>query len=720
MLQIYFPFLSLNDEDFLSTCTELDKNQINSNIKNIENKLKEANFFSEINNPDDRDCDFDKFDQDKNFSFEDNCEYVYNTNSYISKESDISIINFNIKAHYKKITDLISSSNTDFDVITFTETWMDDDSCLEDYTIIGYHPPIAQNRRDGSGGGGVVIYLRETFESYNIIQKLSHTDIHNNILTVKALKNKKSHYIYIPAILLKKCCETISDPILLIWEQSLTTGDIPHIYKEQLITPIHKKGSKGRPENYRPVSLMSHIIKTVERVLRKKIVNYLDRNNILCSNQHGFRKGRSCLTQLLHHVDDILNNFTNNHDTDAIYLDYAKAFDKVDHKLLVKKLQLYGIHGKLLNWIKAFLTNRHQRVVVNGKHSYIAEVISGVPQGTVLGPLLFLIFVNDMQSCVKDSMLRSFADDTRIMRAITTSDDINLLQQDLDRVITWASDNNMLLHQDKFEVLNHSVGTNTFLQELPFINQLYCYETTTGTLQPQSSVKDLGILISADLSWTPHISSIVKKAISMSAWVFSVFKNRSVQTMLTLYKTMVRSHLEYCCPVWNPSNIADIKLLESVQRSFTARIHGFQHLDYWQRLKALNLMSLQRRRERYLIVHMWKVLYAVCPNNLNITFKYSDRKGIQALLPNLKKDSQARFQSAYDKSFAVMGPKLWNTLPKNITLIDGFGAFKTSLTTYVLKIPDTPPVSGLVPQNDNSLLQWYNDASRKMSGGYVM
>ena len=117
---------------------------------------------------------------------------------------------------------------------------------------------------------------------------------------------------------------------------------------------------------------------------------------------------------------------------------------------------------------------------------------------------------------------------------------------------------------------------------------------------------------------------------------------------------------------------------------------------------------------------MWKILYAVCPNNLNITFKYSDRKGIQALLTQLKKGSQARFQSAYDTSFAVMGPKLWNTLPKNTTWIDGFGAFKTSLTTHVLKRPDTPPVSGLVPQNDNSLLQWYTNASHKMSGGYVM
>ena len=384
----------------------------------------------------------------------------------------------------------------------------------------------------------------------------------------------------IPAIVLKRCCNTISEPILYIWEQSFETAIIPQLYKEQIITPIHKKGSRAKPEEYRPVSLTSHVIKTFERVMRDIIVDFLERNVIIWANQHGFRKGRSCLTQLLHHVDDILNNFTLNQDTDSIYLDFAKAFDKVDHNLLLKKLQRYGFQGRLLNWIEAFLTGRQQRVVVNGKLSFLAWVLSGVPQGTVLGPILFLIFINDMNSCILHSILRSFADDTRIMRAIKTTEDSALLQEDLNRVIKWASDNNMLLHQDKFEVLNHSTGKNALLKQLPFTSELYCYQTTEGTLYPQDSVKDLGVLITTDLRWTPHIRSIAKKATSMSAWVFSVFQNRSVEAMLTLYKTMVRSHLEYCCPLWNPSKIGDIQILETVQRSFTSRIHGFQHLDY--------------------------------------------------------------------------------------------------------------------------------------------
>ena len=177
----------------------------------------------------------------------------------------------------------------------------------------------------------------------------------------------------------------------------------------------------------------------------------------------------------------------------------------------MKKLQRYGFQGRLLNWIEAFLTGRQQRVVVNGKLSFFAWVLSGVPQGTVLGPILFLIFINNMNSCILHSILRSFADDTRIMRAIKTVEDSALLQEDLNRVIEWASDNNMLLHQDKFEVLNHSTGKSALLKQLPFTSELYCYQTTEGTLYPQDSVKDLGVLITADSVGHPTYDQLLRK-----------------------------------------------------------------------------------------------------------------------------------------------------------------------------------------------------------------
>ena len=176
------------------------------------------------------------------------------------------------------------------------------------------------------------------------------------------------------------------------------------------------------------MSLTSHIVKIFERFIRKRLAHHLESNNLLCTQQHGFRSGHSCLTQMLHHFDNILENFLdgNEYDTDCIYLDYAKAFDKVDHALLIRKLSKYGIHPKIITWIESFLQGRTQQVVVEGQLSFAALIISGVPQGTVLGPILFLIFINDITHCVSSSVIRCFADDTRIMKAISHTPDMTL------------------------------------------------------------------------------------------------------------------------------------------------------------------------------------------------------------------------------------------------------------------------------------------------------
>ena len=168
----------------------------------------------------------------------------------------------------------------------------------------------------------------------------------------------------------------------------------------------------------------------------------LSARGLLCNRQHGFRKRKSCLTQLLDHFDNIIESFQSGKDFDAIYLDYAKAFDKIDHRLLLVKLRRYGFSDKFVKWIKSFLTDRKQQVVVNGYLSVFALIVSGVPQGTVLGPILFLIFINDIHNCVKHSIVRCFADDTRLCKTITSSVDVSNLQSDLGQIIEWSKRNN--------------------------------------------------------------------------------------------------------------------------------------------------------------------------------------------------------------------------------------------------------------------------------------
>eukprot|EP00116_Pleurobrachia_bachei_P001956 sb/3462218/ len=207
---------------------------------------------------------------------------------------------------------------------------------------------------------------------------------------------------------------------------------------------------------------------------------------------------------------------------------------------------------------------------------------------------------------------------------------------------------------------------------LSFTQNLLSYTTEAGTLEPSQSVRDLGVLVQADLDWEGHIRTIAENGRRKASWVLSVFKTRDRETMITLYKSMVRSLLEYCCPLWSPTKIRDIELLEGVQRSFTRRIAECKGMTYWQRLQYLRISSLQRRRERYIILHMWKMLHGHISNDIGVQFTAGGRLGTRAVVPRIVKNSLAAAQTAYDGSFAVMGPRLWNCLPAQINQITEF------------------------------------------------
>ena len=334
------------------------------------------------------------------------------------------------------------------------------------------------------------------------------------------------------------------------------------------------------------------------------MVSFLERNNMFNPDQHGFQKGKNCLTQLLHHIEDIICDLNLDKNADVLYLDFSKAFDKVDHKILLKKIQAFGIRGKLYDWIASFLTGRKQHVIVDGVMSTIIDVISGVPQGTVLGPLLFLIYIDDIFSVVKHSKIKVFADDSKLHKDISSHIDRILLQEDLLSVVNWADANNMELNEEKFQLLQHG--------KLPDLKQPYILPSGE-TLKGSDHVKDLGVYIDPDLNWRTHIAMKSAQARNMASWVLRTFISRDVATMMLLYKSYVRSHLEYCCPLWSPHMQCEIIKLEAVQRSFTAKIQGLGNLNYWERLRRLSMYSLQRRRERYTIILVWKIYNNLAP-----------------------------------------------------------------------------------------------------------
>ena len=523
--------------------------------------------------------------------------------------------------------------------------------------------------------------------------------------------NSASPYNSIPAFIIKNCKFSLAKPLKLFCEKSFNLGIVPNYYKSQQITPIFKKGSKTCASNYRPVALTPHVIKINERAIREKLVKFFEENNILNSNQHGFRKNRSCLTQLLFHIQNIFDQLLTNTSIDSIYIDYAKAFDKVDHGVLINKLKFYGVPNQYLVWINSFLSNRFQTVFINGVSSYRTKVTSGVPQGSVLGPLLFIIFINDLSEQVTFSKILTFADDTKLVFPVNSQNDQKSLQQDLDSVIHWTNCNNMQLNKTKFELLTHSFTKNNTeldsFQHLPFFSDFFQYETEQNLfLSSSTHVRDLGLFITPQLDWDVHISNIYLKATKTCAWILNVFSTRSKFVMLTLFNSLVRSKLEYCSELWDPIEIKHIDKIEQIQRNFTRKITNMKQFNYWTRLEKLQIMSLQRRREKQIIILVWKLKNNSIPNDINLEFeenKYNSK--IKAVFKPLPRKT-GKLQSSFENSFIIKGAKLWNKLPPNLTKISNIHSFRTRLDKFLKLFPDEPPVHGYYHKTKNSILNY--------------
>jgi hypothetical protein len=491
----------------------------------------------------------------------------------------------------------------------------------------------------------------------------------------------------VPAIVLKKCSEALATPLKLLWRRSLDDGEVPQQLKLGLITPIHKGEAKTEPANYRPVTLTSHLVKVFEKIVAKQLVNHLKVHNLFNVNQHGFRDGRSCLSQLIQHHQKVLDALEDGKQVDVVYLDFSKAFDKVDHGLLLEKLRRIGVGGRLLGWIHSFLIGRKQVVVVDGCRSAESHVQSGVPQGSVLGPILFLIYVADIDREVQYSMASSFADDTRVLKVVNTIEDAQLMQSDLSVVYDWAVGNNMLFNATKFKLLRYSANENTLE---------YNYVSPSGSvIEKENNIKDLGILMSDNGTFDAHIDKVVARARRQMGWVLRTFATREAKLMLTLYKAIVLPLLEGCCQLWCPIDIGHIRKLEAVQRTFTYRIAGMRDFNYWRRLKELGLYSLERRRERYIIIYVWKILSEMVPNvscgRDGIAAVVNPRRGRVCVIPPLNYRAIARVKRQKEASFAHNGPRLFNSLPRELRDFEGsLNSFKSKLDIFLKKVADQP------------------------------
>lgn len=486
-------------------------------------------------------------------------------------------------------------------------------------------------------------------------------------------------------VLLKNCARTLCYPLYLIYRESLDKSVFPKSLKIGNITPIFKSGSRGKPANYRPVALTSHLSKVLEKIVRNQMLDYFESSNLLNDKQHGFRRGRSCISQLLAHFEKIMEELQKGSNVDVIYLDFSKAFDKLDFKTLLLKLKRYGISSKLGRWLYSFLIGRKQYVTVNGFASLLCFVLSGVPQGSVLGPLLFIIFINDVDRDVAVSFLSSFADDTRIGLGVKNDEDRKTLQSDLEAVYSWARNNTMVLNSSKFELLQYGSCESSYL-----------YTDSNGeSITAKDSVKDLGIYMSSSAEFSTHINSVVKKVTGLTSWALRCFKCRSSIFIITIWKTVILPHLDYGSQLWSPYKKCEIQKLEILQKCFLSKIVGTHDLSYWEILKTYGIYSLQRRRERYRIIYVWSILEGLVPNPKPgaMVSKFNPRLGRSCSVPVVK---SGPFHKQVYSSFVVQGGMLFNCIPMEIRNLTNCNkaVFKVHLDNFLKTVPDEPQISG--------------------------
>ena len=284
---------------------------------------------------------------------------------------------------------------------------------------------------------------------------------------------------------------------------------------------------------------------------------------------------------------------------DTVYLDFSKAFDSVPHKRLLVKMENYGITGKILGWCKHFLSDRRQRVVINGEKSAWKRIISGVPQGGVIGPQMFVLFINDMPE-VATSCIEMFADDAKIVKAVLTEQDRSDLQEDLDNLQTWAITWKMKFNTDKCKVLH--LGNQ---------NPRYEYRMGDTCLEAVREENDLGVIVDEKLKFDTHTVTQANKANRVLGLVRRTFDNMDEEMLVLLYKSLVRPHLEYCHAVVYPQYVKQEKMFEAVQRRATRLVSKIRKKEYPERLEKLKLPSLAYRRRRGDMIEVYKYTHDI-------------------------------------------------------------------------------------------------------------
>ena len=475
---------------------------------------------------------------------------------------------------------------------------------------------------------------------------------------------------------LKEVGDILSVPLSIIFTKSLREKVVPRDWRTANVVSIFKKGDHTSASNYRPVSLTSIVCKMLESILKDAIMEHLLENELLRSSQHGFMPLRSCLTNLLEFLEEVTKLVDSGHQVDLMYLDFSRAFDKVPHRRLLMKVQSLGVRGNMAAWIEAWLNDRQQRTVLNGKFSEWKDVTSGVPQGSVLGPCLFIIYINDIEAAIDTIMLViKFADDTKACGVADRLEDCESLQEQVDKLYQWSLDWQMLFNKEKCKVIH--IGGNSLR---------YDYKLGPDSLIKVDSEKDLGVYIHETLCPSIHIAEAVKTANKKLGQLIRTLSYRDRFNFVTLYKSHVRCHLEYCVQAWSPWLKKDIELLEAVQKRAVRCIQGLSG-NYEEKLQQIGLPTLVDRRNRGDMIQTFKIVNQIDNVDPNTWFQFqsdthrplrgnteiSDDGNVRKKLTLKGRHSNIELRRNFFSNRVI---RPWNELPETLRCEKSVNAFK--------------------------------------------
>ena len=475
---------------------------------------------------------------------------------------------------------------------------------------------------------------------------------------------------------LKLCADSLCNPLSVIFNKSLELGLFPDQWKEALVTAIFKKADRQLKVNYRPISLLCCLSKVFERLVFNDLYEYLTTNGLLASCNSGFRKNDSTINRLLALLDTIHKGLEDRKDAILILLDISKAFDKVWHPGLMFKLKQLGITGNLYSWINSYLSNRSQKVVIGGKTSTSLPTHAGVPQGSILGPLLFLVFINDMSSHI-ELECHQFADDTTFIYITKTpSAAPAIITNQLCTLTRWSKQWRVTFNASKTHFMYI-----TYKHNRPQIDPIYLDNTVISEV---TSHTNLGLLIKNNLSWKDHVNSLVEKA-QRRLNILARYKYtlpRAVKERL--YITMVRPILEYGDVIYDAAPLSTVNLVERVQRRAALICTGaYRHTETQALLRELSWQPLSTRRHTHKLTLFYKIYHHIYPNYL-----YNLIPPRQETHYNLRRRNELRLPhnrlQSTNNSFFPSTAKVWNVLSPPIKN-------STTVNIFKSKIQPNPP-----------------------------